>query len=187
MSAPVPIDPAEAAGALADIDAIAARVKQSRSYRLASAALILWGVIVALGYTAAQFWPRSAPILWSALHVTGVILMVLLGTREARERGRGYDPRLLFGVLLCFVFGLIWSLVIGRFGPREMSAFWPTLFMFAYTLAGLWLGRAFVALGLAVTALTLAGYVFAGPWFDLYLAVVNGGGLMACGLWMRRA
>ncbi len=84
-------------------------------------------------------------------------------------------------------FGLLWSVVLGRLGFREMSAFWPTLFMSGYVIAGLWLGRAFMVIGLAITALTMAGYFWSDRWFDLYMAVVNGGGLVLCGLWMRRS
>jgi hypothetical protein len=52
---------------------------------------------------------------------------------------------------------------------------------------GLWLGRALVAIGLGITALIVAGYLWIHVWFDLYLALVAGGGLILCGLWMRRA
>jgi hypothetical protein len=36
-------------------------------------------------------------------------------------------------------------------------------------------------------ALTLIGYFFVGGWFDLLMAVVNGGGLILGRLWMRRS
>jgi hypothetical protein len=68
-----------------------------------------------------------------------------------------------------------------------MDAFWPTLFMLGYTLAGLWFGLAFTALGLVLTALILAGYFWSGEWFSLWLAIFNGGGLILCGVLMRRA
>jgi hypothetical protein len=62
-------------------------------------------------------------------------------------------------------------------------AFWPTLFLFGYALAGLWFGAAFSAIGLGLTALILAGYVWSGAAFSLRLAVVCGGGFILCGLW----
>ena len=34
--------------------------------------------------------------------------------------------------------------------------------MLVYTIAGLWVGRAYVAIGLSITALTLIGYVYLG-------------------------
>jgi hypothetical protein len=59
--------------------------------------------------------------------------------------------------------------------------------MLPYIIAGLWLGGAFVAIGTAIIALTLIGYFFAGPWFELWMALVNGGGLLLGGFWMRRS
>jgi hypothetical protein len=51
----------------------------------------------------------------------------------------------------------------------------------------LWVGHAFVAIGLSISALTLIGYFFIGDAFDLWMALVNGGGLVLGGLWMRRS
>ena len=59
--------------------------------------------------------------------------------------------------------------------------------MLVYTIAGLWVGYAFVAIGLCITALTLIGYFFVGDWFEPWMATVNGGGLVWGGLWMRRS
>ena len=68
-----------------------------------------------------------------------------------------------------------------------MDAFWPIYFMLFYVLAGLWVGRAFVVIGLSISALTLIGYFFVeGSAFLLWMAVTNGGGLILSGLWMRR-
>ena len=76
--------------------------------------------------------------------------------------------------------------VLGDFGPRELGAFWPIYFMLFYMLAGLWFGRAFVGIGLAVTVPTLIGYFYVlGGSFLLWMAVVNGCGLVLGGLWMR--
>lgn len=187
MTEPLHVKRADAASALADIDLIAVRVRHSRNYELASSAFVLWGVLVALAYTVTQFAPRFAPIAWPLCHVIGLILTLARGVIETRRSGRGYDPRLLLAVLIIIGFGLLWSVVLGRLDFREMSAFWPTLFMCGYVIAGLWLGRAFMVIGLAITLLTMAGYLWADRWFDLYMAVVNGGGLVLCGLWMRRS
>ena len=61
---------------------------------------------------------------------------------------------------------------LGQFTPRQLGAFWPIYFMLVYTIAGLWVGQAFVAIGLSITALTLVGYFFVGTWFE----PVDGGG-----------
>ena len=78
--------------------------------------------------------------------------------------------------------------MLGHYGPRELGAFWPIYFMLFYTIGGLWFGHAFVAIGLGITVLTLIGYFFVdGAAFLLWMAVVNGGGLILGGLWMRRS
>jgi hypothetical protein len=58
--------------------------------------------------------------------------------------------------------------------------------MLFYTIAGLWVGYAFVAIGVGITVLTLIGYFYIGEAFPLWMAFVNGGGLILGGLWMRR-
>jgi hypothetical protein len=176
----------EAEATLDDIGAVAAAVRQSLIYRVASSALIWWGALVAAGNLTSQFQPRVAGFTWIAVNIVGVVGTILLVLRAKAGAGEWRDPRPFVALGLFYGFGLLWSLVLAKFGGRELCTFWPTLFMFGYCLAGIWLGRAFIVLGLAVTALTITGYLLIFGWFNIYLAVVNGAGLMCCGLWMRR-
>ena len=88
--------------------------------------------------------------------------------------------------LLFLAFGIFVSVWLGHFTSRQMGTFWPIYFMLAYTIAGLWAGWMFAAIGLSIVALTLIGYFFLGSAFDLWMAFVDGGGLVLGGLWMRR-
>ena len=176
----------EAGAMLAEVDAIVAKVKRSRIYRRTGDITILWGVIILLGHFAQAIAPHWALWAWQLDDGLGVAGTVILMLRERRSPGMQVPLRLLGAFALFFAFGFVWSELIGHFEPRELEVFWPTLFLFGYALAGLWFGPAFSALGLGVSALILAGYFWAGPWFDLWLAVVNGGGFILCGLWMRR-
>jgi hypothetical protein len=99
---------------------------------------------------------------------------------------RTFDARMLFALLLFIAFG-IFCCWLGHFTPRQLGTFWPIYFMLVYTIAGLWVGHAFVAIRLCIRALTLIGYFFVGDAFDLWMALVNGGGLVLGGLWMRRS
>ena len=181
------INKSEASAALDDIANIVERVKQSTFYRNAGAILVMWGVLVACGYIATYLMPARSVLIWIALQIAGAGGTIALLRHQRLQESRVADLRALAALAIFFGFGLLWSVVLGRMGAREMGAFWPTLFMFGYTLAGLWFGRAFIALGLTITALTVAGYLWAGPLFEPYLAIVDGGGLILCGLWMRRA
>ena len=176
----------EAAAMLADVDSVVAKVKQSRIYRSAAEIIILWGVVnvardVLIAVAPASFGPR-----WFLIDSMGIVGTLAI-LRWVVEPGARLPLRTLAAFCLFYAFGWIWADFLGGFGPREQMAFWPTLFLFGYALAGLWFGPAFSAIGLGLTALILAGYVWSGAAFPLWLAVVYGGGFILCGLWMRRA
>jgi hypothetical protein len=180
------IDPQEAAAALSDIDSVVRRVRQSTIYHLASLFLIMWGALVFAGYLGSFLWPRASGYLWIAVDATGIAGWSLISAfAHARSGMRTFDIRMLLAFLLFLAFGIFCSW-LGHFSPRQMGTFWPVYFMLFYTVAGLWIGWAFVAIGLGIIALTLVGYFFVGA-FDLWMAFVNGGGLILGGLWMRRS
>jgi hypothetical protein len=181
------IDSKQASQALAEIDDIVQRVRQSQLYELASLAAVWWGVLVFAGNVATWLWPNYAGYTWIFVNVVGVGGLIALRVLDPpRSHQTGFDIRipLMFG--LFFAFGYICTSVIGHFVPRQLGAFWPIYFMLFDALAGLWFGYAFVAIGLAITALTLIGYFYIGEAFPLWMAFVNGGGLILGGLWMRR-
>jgi uncharacterized membrane protein YeaQ/YmgE (transglycosylase-associated protein family) len=182
------INPQEAASALSDIDSIARRVRQSTIYNLASLMLIMWGVLTFAGYLASYLSPRNAGYGWVAVYVAGIAGSVIISAlNRARSGIRTFDFRMFAAFLLFIAFGIFSSVWLGHFTPRQMGTFWPIYFMLFYTIAGLWVGHAFVAIGLSIIALTLIGYFLVGGAFDLWMAFVNGGGLVLGGLWMRRS
>src|SRR3954447_7878509 len=177
----------EAASALSDIDTVVRRVRQSRIYNLASLMLMMWGVLVFAGYVLNFLSPRNGAIIWIAVNVTGFAGSFAISRENyAREGIRTFDVRWLAAFLLFIAFGIFCSW-LGHFMPRQQGAFWPVYFMLIYIIAGLWFGHAFVVIGFTITALTLIGYFLAGEWFELWMAFVDGGGLMLGGLWMRRS
>ena len=181
------IDSKEAAAALSDIDDIVCRVRQSQIYNLASLIMIWWGVLAFAGNIATYFWPWHATYIWPAVNIAGATGTIAIGSfLQVRTRVQTVDYRVIAAYLLLYAFGYLCTEVLAHFGPREQGTFWPIYFMLFYVLAGLWFGRAFVAIGLGITVLTLIGYAFfGGASFLLWMALVNGGGLILSGLWMR--
>ena len=182
------IDSKEASEALADIDDIVQRVRQSQLYELASLAAMWWGALVFVGNLVTWLWPLYAGYAWIVVDVLGVgglVAMRLFST--PRHYAHVFDIRIPVVFLLFFAFGFLCTNILGHFGPRQLGAFWPIYFMLFYTLAGLWFGYALVAIGIGITALTLIGYFYIGAAFPLWMAFVNGGGLILGGLWMRRS
>jgi hypothetical protein len=183
------IDAKEAALALSDISEIADRVRQSRIYHLASLMLVVWGAMIFAGNLAEWTWPRYGAYIWITVNLLGVLVSAVISTSGHRRTFvRAFDLRILAALLLFFAFGIFSSSVLGHFTPRQMGTFWPIYSMLFYILAGLWFGRAFVAIGIGISALTLIGYFFIkSDIFLLWMALVCGGGLILGGLWMRRS
>ena len=94
---------------------------------------------------------------------------------------------MLIAFLLFFAFGFFCTGMLGHFTPRQMGTFWPIYFMLLYIIAGLWFGHAFVVIGLCHHRADAGRLFLVGDWFKLVDGVVDGGGLMLGGLWMRRS
>lgn len=182
-----PIDPREAASALSDVEEIVRRVRQSRIYNIASQALMIWGALTFVGNLITYLSPRSAFYTWVSVYIVGTAGTIAIGAfRRPQSAGRRFDPRMFAAFLMFIAFGVFCSTWLGHFGGRQLGTFWPIYFMMVYTIAGFWVGPAFVTIGVSIIVLTLAGYFFVGSAFDLYMAFVNGGGLIVGGFWMRR-
>lgn len=178
---------AEDAGAmLAEIELIKRRVQQSSIYRGSSMIVMGWGAIIFVGNVAGIAAGRWTGAVWIALDALGALGTIVIVSRTRKKERLGAS--FLAAFVLFVGFGLVWSLLIGHFGPRQLDVFWPTLFLFGYALAGLLFGRAFTAIGVGLSAVIVAGYlsIEGATAFNVFLAIVNGGGLILCGLWMRR-
>jgi hypothetical protein len=181
------IDSKEASAALSEINDMVRRVRQSSIYDLASQFMVVAGVFVTAGNLANFFAPGYSLVIWPTVNLLTVATSFMVSVFDFRRTGmRSFDFRMFFVFVLFYAFGILCTAVLGHYGPREMGAFWPIYFMLFYCIAGFWFGRAFLAIGLVITALTLIGYFFiTSASFLLWMAVVNGGGLIVSGLWMR--
>jgi hypothetical protein len=181
------IDSKEASEALSEINKMVQRVRQSRIYDLASQFMVVAGVFVVVGNLATFIAPRYGGVIWPIVNVLTIAVSAVVSTFDYRRTGvRSFDFRVFAAIVLFYAFGILCTGVLGHYGPREIGTFWPLYFMLFYCIAGLWFGRAFLAIGVAITVLTLIGYFFiSGPAFLLWMAMVNGGGLIISGLLMR--
>jgi hypothetical protein len=181
------IDSREAAASLNDIADVERRTRQALFYFGSSTIFIMWGLLVAAGYGIEAWHPRAARTSWLVVTLAGCVLTVLIIALRARSAPRR-DWRLLWAVVAFIAFGSLWSYILGPVAPaRLMYAFQPSLIMLGMVLAGLWLGRFILVLGIVGGALIaiveLAG---ATAWLALWMAAVQSGTLIVGGLWLRR-
>ena len=135
------IDSKQASEALAEIDDIVQRVRQSRIYDLASQMMIMWGVLVFVANMATWLWPPAANYYWLAVYVLGIAGSFAISAANQASTGvRSFDMRVLFAFLMFVAFGFLCAHVLGHFTPRQQGTFWTIYFMLFYALAGLWFG-----------------------------------------------
>jgi hypothetical protein len=183
----VSLSKAEADAELAAIEDVVGRVRQSAIYRVSGAIVAMWGVLQFLQFGVMSLAPAHARG-WCWLFVDGLgVALTLVMLRRAGPAKLARLGRALAAFALFYGFGFLWSNALFHFDGHEMAVFWHTLFLFGYCLAGLWFGLGFLAIGLGLTALIFAVYLFAGAAFWPLLALVTGCGYILCGLWMRRA
>jgi hypothetical protein len=183
------IDPNEAATSLKDIALVEQRTREALLYSGSRTIFVMWGILVAIGYSLSEVYPRSAWIIWLAITPVGCVataLIIALRSRAGSPRVMR-EWRLIWALAAFAAYGAVWSYLLGPTAGRLMYAFQPTLFLLGIILAGLWLGRFFVVLGLIGIALIAIGYLQSEPWLRLWMAAVESGTLIIGGIWLGRS
>lgn len=181
------IEPNEAAASLRHIATIERRTREAVFYAGSSAIFIMWGLLVACGYALTGLYPKSAGAIWLVLPAVGCAATALIIALRTRARPHeASDWRLVWAMLALTVYGAAWSSLLGPIVPRSvLYGFLPSLYLLGMILAGLWLGRVFIIVGVAGIALMLVGYLQPEPWLRVWMAVVQSGTLIAAGLWLH--
>jgi hypothetical protein len=182
----------EAQAALSDIQTMAARTRHGLAARGAAGYLMLWGLVWIVAFAACQFAPAFSGLIWLVCDTGGVAGSVLLSVRT-RRRGPIRYPfdrqlawRIFWSCVLLNPFIAAWLTILPPTSGRQVGAFLATIAMFAYVIMGLWLECTFlVALGLGVTAWTVASFIFLPNWFNLAMAVGGGGALLVTGIYVH--
>jgi len=203
----------EAQDALQQAIETAERTRKLLASRGADALFIVWGAVWFIGYIGIEIAPRLFAVfargtnldskaiayaingLWLVLIALGIVLSVVIWRRRAATKTRGGFRTGCFWALL-YLYVDLWLFLLWpfikvsgaddwvRFG-RHMGAIGATVPMFAYVIMGLWLDHFMIWVGLAVTALTMAGLYLFPAAFWIWMAVVGGGTLAGTGLLIR--
>jgi hypothetical protein len=164
-----------------------------RGYSKAAPHFLLWGVIWAVGYAGAELLPARAGLLWlacDAIGITGSFLLVRVNSSPGEVPVWGARSRQsinFFVIALAFVaFMGATYYVMQPHSSVQYAAFPPLVMALLYTVIGTLAGTRWIAIGVALAALTVVGYALLREHFMLWMALVGGSALLLTGAWMRR-
>ena len=175
----------EAASALRDAEAAAGRAAQARGYESGSLHLFVWGCVWAVANIAGQVSERAGQWAWTGLVIVGVAVSTLLGRRQAGRAG-GTAKALLVAAAIGG-FGVCVQVVAPPLSLAQANALASLAVGAVYLALGSMVGLRLSAVGAAVMAATVVGWLFLRDWFFLWSAVVGGAALILGGFWFRRA
>jgi len=178
---------------LRDIAQAQHRLDIFSGYRHAAPHLWLWGLIWIAGYGVTDLMPQLAGWVWLVLDVGGMAAGIAIGRHQmsAQARAAGGADRNLNSMRMIGIALVIVAFIFATFDmlrPQTLAQFgaFPVLLMgLLYSLAGLWAGARWLALGLVLIVLSMVGYHFVAQHYMLWLGVTGGGTLVVSGLWMR--
>ena len=184
----------EAAESLKTIQLAQNRSFQAYGYKSAAPFFFIWGAVWMIGYSSSDLWPGKDVRVWPALLLLAFIASAIVGrsygrkdTPGARARSNRIGLRMTATWVTVFVFIAVVMTVMQPKTAAQAAAFIPLLVAAAYTILGIWMGLRFSIAGIAIAALTLGGFYFLQPHFQLWMAAVGGSTLVLTGLWLRRA
>jgi hypothetical protein len=177
----------QAAGALKDIETVAAQSQALKHYAIGAPIFMMWGVICMVGYGAGAVSPAYS-FIWTPLSLLGGLATYLLVRRakcDSPALNRS-SPRIGWTWLAVLVFYVATFAVLRPHEPNQFAAFPALIVALSYALMGIWTWPRYLVLGAAVAAATLLGYFLLAPYFSVWMAFVMGGGLVLGGLWLRK-
>ena len=178
------LSPQEAAQALHEIERAQNRSALLRGYAGGAPYLLLWSVLWAVGYGLTYLMPARSAAIWAVIVGIGALAgIVFLWRTKGSASGWRYGAA--FAALAGFSAAAL--AILRPASSTQVAAFVPLVVALSYVIGGLWFGLRFVVAGLALAALTLAGYFLLREHFLLWMAVVGSGALLIAGLWLRRA
>lgn len=187
------LDKHEASAALAEIDASQARGRALYSYGQAAPYFFVTGLLWFVADMLMQFSSLNPGLIWPvcsglATFVYLAVVFVQARARAAQPGGKGGRYAWRVGVvwLIVFAFMVASFAIFTPFNGYQSHSFIGLFIGAVYAALGLWMGWRLVAVGVLLAGLSVAGYFEIRTYYDAFMAVVGGGGMMLGALWLRR-
>jgi len=184
------ISPHEAEEALAAIQQVSKKTRQSIASSGADSSLIVTGLVWLIGFVCTQFLSGTLLIyLWVGLSLVGLGVATTLGMRRGKRMRSPTAGATAKRIALVWV--LLWVYCVSA-----IAIAWPmdgnqiTLLIVLFVILG-WMAMSLLLFlapvwpGLILIAAMLLGYFFVPEWFNLWMGLLGGGGLIALGWYIR--
>ncbi|MBN1371372.1 MAG: hypothetical protein JW987_05375 [Anaerolineaceae bacterium] len=184
------ISPHDAEEALATIQRVSKKTRQSIASSGADTSLIVTGLIWLIGFVCTQFLSGAILIyIWVGISLLGLGVATTLGMR------RGKRMRSPTAGATAKRISMVW-LLLWVFCVSAIAISWPidghqiTILVVLFVITG-WLAMSLLLYlapvwpGLILIVLILLGYFLLPEWFYLWMGLLGGGGLIALGWYIR--
>jgi len=184
------ISPSEAEEALAAIQTMTQKTRQSIASGSAYVSLIITGIVWLIGFTATQFLtPPLIVWIWIVTGIVGSALATFLGIRAGKRvrvaSSAVTGKRIATFWMLLILFAAAIITVAHPTDGKQITLLIILLAMIGQMGMGLLLSFSATWWTVPVAAVALIGYFFAIDWFYLWMGLLGGGTMIILGLYIR--
>ncbi len=184
------ISPSEAEEALAAIQTMTQKTRQSIASGSAYVSLIITGVVWLIGFTATQFLtPPLIVWIWIVTSIVGSALATFIGIRAGKRvriaSSAVTGKRIATFWVLLILFAAAIVAVAHPTDGKQITMLIILLAMIGQMGMGLLLSFSATWWTVPVAAVALIGYFFALDWFFLWMGLLGGGTMIILGLYIR--
>ena len=184
------ISPSEAEEALAAIQTMTQKTRQSIASGSAYVSLIITGVVWLIGFTATQFLtPPLIVWIWIVTSIVGSALATFIGIRAGKRiriaSSAVTGKRIATFWVLLILFAAAIIAVAHPTDGKQITLLIILLAMIGQMGMGLLLSFSATWWTVPVAAVAMLGYFFALDWFFLWMGLLGGGTMIILGLYIR--
>jgi len=173
------------------------RTRQMLARRRTGDYLILWGIVVSLGYVLNRFVEGN--LLWLSLFGIGWVgtaLIVIRQIKMTKEKRIYFPEGMYLGIvwISLVIYSLIWFFIISRessgLSGIGISLLWLNFMMYGYILMGIFLGKEMAFIGIFATVSSILVGLYLREYFSYAMALISlfvfvGGGIYINRRWGR--
>ncbi len=180
----------DAQESLAAVDAMMQKMRRAVVGSGTPYILILWGIIWFLGFLGSHFFSgRTAGLAWLALDVLGsigsAVIGITMGRRVRKTNASTTGWRIGLFWLSLFAYCTLAAWITAPLQGRQLAMLILIFVMVGWMAMGFLLSISAVGIALVITVVACIGYFLLPQYFHLWMAILGGGTMIGCGLYIR--